>query len=105
MSKRAEEAALKAYPPLSVASVCLDGTVPVDLNTGARKRFVEGYEQAEKDLELTIQDLELLHTFLYAVKNNKHGAFTFTRLSDEQYKGILTRFKQIKEAKKNTKTK
>lgn len=49
MSK-AESRALEAYPKLSVASVCLDGTSPVDLNTGARKRFIEGYEQAEKDL-------------------------------------------------------
>ena len=57
---RAEEAALKAYPPLSVASVCLDGTVPVDLNTGARKRFVEGYEQAEKDLALTWEDMQFI---------------------------------------------
>ena len=40
---------MDAYPKLSVASVCLDGTVPVDLNTGARKRFIEGYEQAEKE--------------------------------------------------------
>lgn len=48
MSK-AESRALEAYPKLSVASVCLDGTSPVDLNTGARKRFIEGYEQAEKD--------------------------------------------------------
>ena len=49
MSK-AESRALEAYPKLSVASVCLDGTSPVDLNTGARKRFIEGYEQAEKDI-------------------------------------------------------
>ena len=49
MSK-AESRALEAYPKLSVASVCLDGTAPVDLNTGARKRFIEGYEQAEKDI-------------------------------------------------------
>ena len=47
---KAEERALEAYPKLSVASVCLDGTSPVDLNTGARKRFVEGYEAAEKDI-------------------------------------------------------
>ena len=45
---------------------------------------------------LTIQDLELLHTFLYAVKNNKHGAFTFTRLTDEQYAEVLKRFKEAK---------
>lgn len=44
--------------------------------------------------ELTIKDLELLHTFLYAVKNNKQGAFTFTRLSDEQYNEVLRRFKE-----------
>lgn len=53
-------------------------------------------EQAEKDHELTIKDLELLHTFLYAVKNNKQGAFTFTRLSDEQYDEVLKRFKEAK---------
>ena len=62
--------------------------------------FVAGYEQAEKDLSLTIEDIELLHTFLYAVKNNKQGMFTFTRLSDEQYKEVLRRFKAIKEEKK-----
>ena len=56
--------------------------------------FEDGYEQAEKDLALTIQDLELLHTFLYVVKNNKHGCFTFTRLSDEQYAEVLKRFKE-----------
>ena len=55
-----------------------------------------GYELAEKDLALTIQDLELLHTFLYAVKNNKHGCFTFTRLSDEQYIEVLKRFTEAK---------
>lgn len=56
-------------------------------------------EQSEKDNELTIKDLELLHTFLYAVKNNKQGAFTFTRLSDEQYNEVLRRFKEVKNDK------
>lgn len=46
--------------------------------------------------ELTIKDLELLHVFLYAVKNNKQGVFTFTRLSDEQYQEVLKRFKEAK---------
>ena len=58
-----------------------------------------GYLQAEKDLALTIEDLELLHTFLYAVKNNKHGCFTFTRLSDEQYQEVLRRFIEKREKK------
>lgn len=40
---------------MSVASVCLDGTTPVDLNAGARKRFIEGYEQAEEDILALIE--------------------------------------------------
>lgn len=48
------------------------------------------------DTHLTIKDIELLHTFLYAVKNNKQGIFTFTRLSDEQYEEVLRRFKEAK---------
>ena len=67
-----------------------------DINTIERVSYQKGYEQAEKDHELTIKDLELLHTFLYAVKNNKHGAFTFTRLSDEQYNEVLRRFEEAK---------
>ena len=43
---------------------------------------------------LTIEDIERLHTFLYAVKNNKSGCFTFTRLSDEQYGEVLRRFNE-----------
>lgn len=46
--------------------------------------------------QLTVEDLELLHTFLYAVKNNKQGVFTFTRLSDEQYEEVLRRFREAK---------
>ena len=58
--------------------------------------YEQDYNQAIKDLTLTIDDIELLHTFLYAVKNNKQGAFTFTRLSDEQYEEVLRRFNQRK---------
>ena len=82
-----------------------------------RDVFKIGYQQAEQDLEwevnhreeaytkgfsdglkerLTIEDVELLHTFLYAVKNNKQGVFTFTRLSDEQYQEVLRRFYEKK---------
>lgn len=54
----------------------------------------------EKSLSLTIDDIEKIHVFLYAVKNNKQGAFTFTRLSDEQYEEVLRRFQKAKEEKK-----
>lgn len=56
---------------------------------------IEGAENQEY-FALTWEDIELLHTFLYAVKNNKHGCFTFTRLSDEQYEEVLRRFRETK---------
>ena len=101
MSK-AEEAALKAYPvnmtPLNYQDLIeqFEGKTEVDVNTYPRCLFQEGYEQAEKDLSLTIDDIEKIHIFLYAVKNNKKGVFTFTRLSDEQYKEVLKRYKEGK---------
>ena len=91
MSKRALEAAWKVYPP---------ETDFVEMNslrfvkTDRRAAYIQGYEQAEKDIALNIDDLKLLHTLLYAVKNNKQGCFTFTRLSNEQYEEVLRRFNE-----------
>lgn len=105
---RAEQAALKAYPPHDGASEQWKKAYLSSLS-----EYIQGYEQAEKDLVdafqaeyakelaradlvLTIEDIELLHTFLYAIKNNKHGCFTFTRLSNEQYEEVLRRFRETK---------
>ena len=52
--------------------------------------------QKYQKAQLTIDDIERIHTFLYAVKNNKEGAFTFTRLSDKQYEEVLKRFNNYK---------
>lgn len=46
MSKRAEEAALKAYPPETKKAIEL---LPRDWNKPKRTAFIQGYEQAEKD--------------------------------------------------------
>lgn len=45
---------------------------------------------------LTIDDLERLDTLLYAVRNNKTGAFTFSKMPDEKYKKVLKRFNEQK---------
>ena len=96
MSKRAEEAALRAYPPLSVASVCLDGTVPVDLNTGARKRFVEGYEAAEKDLALTWEDIITINQILWDL--HYEGWPCESEIQDEaRFREALKRFKEARQ--------
>ena len=95
MSKRAEERAFAYQRELGMIDSVSDEHI-----VARRMGFYDGYRKAEKDLSLTIEDIELLHTFLYAVKNNKQGMFTFTRLSDEQYKEVLRRFKAIKEEQK-----
>ena len=64
------------------------------------KRIRENREEAKKEAELTIKDIELLHVILYAVKNNKQGViFTFTRLSDEQYQEVLRGFNEKRKEK------
>ena len=99
---KAEQAALKAYPDETTQIVyqelieAFGGKTEVDFNLIPRLAFQQGYEQALKELALSIDDIEKIHTFLYAVKNNKQGVFTFTRLSDEQYKEVLQRFINIK---------
>lgn len=55
MSKRAEQRALEAYPKSLVACVCLDESIPVDINSRARNCYQEGYEQAEKDIIALIE--------------------------------------------------
>lgn len=95
MSK-AEEKSLKAYPQkIEWVGNQWDGA-PFDVNSESRVAYKQGYSQAEKDLALTIDDIERIHTFLYAIKHNKQGVFTFTRLSDEKYQEVLKRFKNLK---------
>jgi len=57
MSK-AEERALKAYP-IKIAE--REG---YDENLRERKGFIKGYHQAEKDLELTIEDIKTIDKLL-----------------------------------------
>ena len=51
---RAEERALEAYP--IVMSQHSDNCKEYDSNESDRLTFIEGYHQAEKDLELTWED-------------------------------------------------
>ena len=55
--------------------------------------FVKSVEYTRS---LSIKDLQTLHAILYAVKNNKTGAFTFQRLSEEQYEEVLKRFNETR---------
>jgi len=84
---RAEEEALKAYPPQSIAA---------NYDTIARRdAFEYGYLKAEKDLELTWEDLATIKKLGDDfVKHNQ------TPVGDEKfYKEVLKRFKDYKERK------
>ena len=101
MSKRAEENALKLFPDLDRDEFA-DEDEYIDAlvrQHSDRALYIMAYRHAEKDLALSIDDLEQLHALIYAVKNNKQGVFTFTKLTDEQYEEVLRRFNKIKEQK------
>lgn len=80
---RAKEEALKAYPPQSIAA---------NYDTiNRRDAFEYGYLKAEKDLELTWEDIVEIETLLNLVRSSaqyKNG-----------YKEVLKRFKDFKEMK------
>lgn len=91
MSK-AEERALKAYP------VKIAGRDGYDENLRERKGFVKGYHQAEKDLELTVEDIEIiLNAFLDFCIEEKEQEKT-KRYTDKEYcHEVLKCFKERKE--------
>ena len=59
MSK-AEEAALKAYPFQERSAKTQFGTITFDQHADTRQAFIEGYEQAEKDLALIPEDVGVI---------------------------------------------
>ena len=86
MSK-AEEVAINKYP-----HNVYGGT----LGDSLRAACMVGYHQAEKDLALTIEDIERIDIYLCGIRANKSSAFTFRKLSDEQYQAVISRINQNK---------
>lgn len=86
MSK-AEERALEKYPIEMYEEV---GWRCVDKNTHKRQYFIEGYHQAEKDLELSWADIKLIIDIVDSESLKPH-------LFDEiDYQEVLKRFKEMK---------
>ena len=90
MSK-AEEKSLIAYPKkIEWVGNQWDGA-PFDVNSESRVAYKQGYEQAEKDLELTWEDIKNLEN-LCTQKRVNDGLF-----DKEDYEEVLKRFKETKE--------
>ena len=98
MSK-AENRAYKVYPKMSRISEP-HGLIPADNkshylgdgNEEKREGFIVGYHQAEKDLELTWEDIKLLDRIFMNEK-----IMSGLILGEKEYKEILKRFKEEKE--------
>ena len=88
---RAEEMAFEAFPNMTFAFTQLD------LNAYRREAFIQGYKQAEQDLALTWEDVQLLYiiTGQYESEINKNLE-GFPSSSQEMFEEILRRFKEAK---------
>ena len=90
MSK-AEDKALKAYP-IKIAE--RDG---YDENLRERKGFVKGYHQAEKDNELTWEDMRELHIIFAEIDVDIELCKTNIKTETlGYYQEVLKRFKDLK---------
>ena len=84
MSK-AEERAFERYPDYRE----MDGEYVTQIHK--RKVFAEGYQQAEKDLELTWKDMKRIIKYYQDIMAEKSRPFV--RVDD--YKEVLKRFNKI----------
>ena len=89
MSK-AEHRALEAYPKDLEEYIDVNGLRSVvDDNGWQRAIFLKGYRQAEKDLELSWEDIEVIEKLL--------GFDNIIESPKEFYQEVLKRFKERKE--------
>ena len=93
MSK-AEERALERFPVHEGAS---KEWIEMHLK-GVCAEYIEGYHQAEKDLELTWEDMVLFRTLFDATDANiRSGSIKIQPMTKEYYQEILKRYKERKE--------
>ena len=86
---RAEEAALKAYPVKEEWVGNQYGALG-DVNKDVRAKYQEGYEQAEKDLALTWEDIDKIIQLWLSVWDEMDGT------KQELYEEVLRRFLETK---------
>lgn len=105
MSKRAEQAALKVYPPKFVSNKRNAKRVQsekVDTHAPTRAIFIKGYQQTEQDLALTVQDIEAIDQIMLDLANAyATGNFEYELGTDGFYQETLKRFNDYKLRKSN----
>lgn len=92
MSKKAEQRALEAYPHYTAEN--FDDVIK------ARKFFAKGYEQAEKNLALTWEDMRRISRILdIMVDDDFKGKIPEEWGEEEYYEEVLRRFNKAKKEK------
>lgn len=92
---KAEERALEKYPAKIAKCIIFPETKGADFNTVKRKAYQEGYEQAEKDLDLTWEDIRVIAKLLEDITGGDLPV-EFSDLGTEGcYKEVLRRFKEF----------
>jgi hypothetical protein len=86
MSK-AENRALEAYPSTSHY-----WNAEPDRNAEAREFYKQGYRQAEKDMELTWEDIEAIDQLLWDLC----GEYSGKKDNEGYYQEVLKRFQDLK---------
>ena len=95
-TSKAEDKAYEAYP--IVMSQYSDNCKEYDSNESDRLTFIEGYRQAEKDLEPTLEDMEKVFDLCYEVLRDVY-LMKFPNDKEEQkefYQEVLKQFKNLK---------
>ena len=105
MSKRAEIAALKAFPPKFTSPKRYAKRVQsekIDTHATIRGFYQEGYEQAEKGLKLSWEDVKLIRDTIDEVWDDcLEGKLKEDMFDDKEYYGeILRRYNEQKTPKK-----
>lgn len=95
MSKRAEQAALKAYPVKMTPLVYQDlidqfgGKTEIDVNTYPRCLFQEGYEQAEKETIERVISWVRKNAYIYTDTQNDEEGNLMTVFLEEAFTNDL----------------
>lgn len=95
---RAEEAANKAYPPKRtiLGLYSTGGLMAKDFSEEKRLGFIEGYEQAERDLALTWQDIRTINRIISELEDEGSYNLHFDILEKQFYEEVLKRFNNHK---------
>lgn len=94
MSKRAEKAALRAYPK----EIRDKNGIVIDIGhpQWIRDYYIHGYEQAEKDLALTWKDIAMIDAIILDTNNEFAIDSSKKIIGQNFYEEVLERFNEQK---------